>query len=83
MGPPNQPLHPDALPFGRLWYGTQSAMRNLFRFLGLGLRVYSPYRHCRGCGSRQPGKKKQKRYDYGCAVLIVHRFPFFAHTSSA
>jgi hypothetical protein len=19
MGPPNQPLHPDALPFGRLW----------------------------------------------------------------
>ncbi len=20
MGPPNQPLHPDALPFGRLWY---------------------------------------------------------------
>jgi hypothetical protein len=20
MGPRNQPLHPDALPFGRLWY---------------------------------------------------------------
>ena len=20
MRPPNQPLHPDALPFGRLWY---------------------------------------------------------------
>jgi len=20
MGPPNQPLHPHALPFGRLWY---------------------------------------------------------------
>jgi hypothetical protein len=20
MGPPNQPLHPDALPFGGLWY---------------------------------------------------------------
>jgi hypothetical protein len=20
MGPPNQPLYPDALPFGRLWY---------------------------------------------------------------
>jgi hypothetical protein len=28
MGPPNQPLHPDALPFGRLWYGEPSAISN-------------------------------------------------------
>ena len=25
MGPPNQPLHPDALPFGRLWYDGPNA----------------------------------------------------------
>jgi hypothetical protein len=54
----------------------QSAMRNLFCFLGLGLRACSPYRHRRDCGAPQPGKQKQKRYDYGCAVVIVHRFPF-------
>jgi hypothetical protein len=28
MGPPNQPLHPEALPFGRLWYGEPSAISN-------------------------------------------------------
>jgi hypothetical protein len=28
MGPPNQPLHPDALPFGRLWYGEPNAISN-------------------------------------------------------
>jgi hypothetical protein len=28
MGPPNQPLHPDALPFGRLWYGEPNAASN-------------------------------------------------------
>jgi hypothetical protein len=28
MGPPNQPLHPDALPFGRLWYGEPNAVSN-------------------------------------------------------
>jgi hypothetical protein len=29
MGPPNQPpLHPDALPFGRLWYCQPDAINN-------------------------------------------------------
>ena len=28
MGPPNQPLHPDALPFGRLRYGEPNAVSN-------------------------------------------------------
>ena len=28
MGPPNQPLYPDALPFGRLWYGEPDAISN-------------------------------------------------------
>jgi hypothetical protein len=28
MGPPNQPLHPDVLPFGRLWYGEPDASSN-------------------------------------------------------
>jgi len=55
---------------------TQTATRNLFCFLGLGLRACSPYRHRRDCGAAKPGKKKQKRYDYGCAVVIIHRFLF-------
>jgi hypothetical protein len=55
---------------------TQLAMRNLFCFLGLGLLACSPYLHRRDCGAPKPRKKKQKRYDYGCAVVIVHRFPF-------
>ena len=28
MGPPNQPLHPDALPFGWLWYGDENSVAN-------------------------------------------------------
>ena len=28
MGPPNQPVHPDALPFGGLWYGEPNAVAN-------------------------------------------------------
>jgi hypothetical protein len=28
MGPPNQPVHPDALPFGQLWYGEPNAVSN-------------------------------------------------------
>ena len=53
---------------------TQSAMHNCA--VGLGFRVCSPYRHGRDCSTPKPGKKKQKRYDYACAVLIDHRFPF-------
>jgi hypothetical protein len=37
--------------------------------------VCSPYRDRRDCGAPKPGKKKQKRYNYGCAILIFHRFP--------
>jgi hypothetical protein len=44
--------------------------------LGFGFRVCSPYRHGRDCGTPKPGKKKQKRYGYACAVLVIHRFPF-------
>ena len=70
----------DVLPFGRLSYGermqseTQSAMHNCA--VGLGFRVCSPYCHGQDCGTPKPRKKKQKRYDYACAVLIIHRFPF-------
>ena len=39
-------------------------------------RLSSPYRYGRDCGTPKPRKKKQKRYDYACAVLIFHRFPF-------
>jgi hypothetical protein len=48
---------------------TQSATRNLFCFLGLGLRACSPYLHRRDCATPKPRKKKQKRYDF-------HRFSF-------
>jgi len=44
--------------------------------LGFGFRACSPYRRGRDCGTPKPGKKKQKRDDYACAVLIIHRFPF-------
>ena len=44
--------------------------------VGLGFRVCSPYCHGRDCGTPKPGKKKQERYDYAYAVLIIHRFPF-------
>jgi len=47
MGPPNQPLHSDALPFGRLWYGEPSAISNAIdnakfrsRSHGAVIRVY-------------------------------------------
>jgi hypothetical protein len=50
------------------------AMRNLFCFVGLGFRVCLPYRHRRDCAAPKPGKKKQNRYDYGYAILIVHSF---------
>jgi len=60
----------------RMQSGTKSTMRNLSRFLGLGLPVFSPYRHRRDRGAPKPRKKKQKRYDYACTVLTVHRFPF-------
>jgi hypothetical protein len=32
MGPPNQPLHPDALPFGRLWYDGANAASNAIAY---------------------------------------------------
>jgi hypothetical protein len=41
-------------------------------------RLRSPYRHGRDCGTPKPRKKKQKRYDYACGVLIIHRFTFFS-----
>lgn len=59
---------------GQTQSATQSAMRNCP--VGFGFRVCSPYRHDRDCGTPKPGKKKQKRYDYACAVLVIHRFPF-------
>ena len=40
---------------------------------GWGFHMCSPYRHGRDCGTTKPGKKKQKRYDYACAVLSIHR----------
>ena len=53
---------------------TQSAIRNCP--VGFGFRVCLPQRLGRDCGTPKPGKKKQKRYDYACAVLVIHRFPF-------
>jgi len=58
----------------RMQSATQSAMHNCA--VGLGFRVCSPYRHGRDRCTPKPGKKKQKRYDYARAVLIIHRFPF-------
>src|SRR5262249_937310 len=58
----------------RMPSATQSATRNCP--VGFGFRACSPYRRGRDCGTPKPGKKKQKRYDYACAVLIIHRFPF-------
>ena len=71
----------DALPFGRLWYGEPNAASNA---IGLCAIYFAslvwdsvcalPYRHRRDCGAPKPGKKKQNRYDYGYAILIVHSF---------
>src|SRR5262249_8479328 len=65
---------------GRLWYGEPDAVSDAIGYALLhrwfGFRVCSPYRHGRDRGTPKPGKKKQKRYDYACAVLIIHRFPF-------
>ena len=64
-----------------VWRAGRSQQRSrlcaiYFAFFGLGLRACSPYLRRRDCGPPKPRKKKQKRYDYACAVLIVHRFPF-------
>ena len=69
----------DALPFGAFGViGTsrceRNRVRNLFCFPDLGFRVCLPYRHRRECSPPKPGKKKQKRYDYGHAILIIHSF---------
>ena len=45
----------------------------LFCFLTLRFRVRSPCRHCRHCSTPDPGKEKQKCYDYRCGVLIFHK----------
>jgi hypothetical protein len=71
------PMRCHSVGFGmasRTQSATQSGMRNLFCFLDLGFRVCLPYRHRRECSAPKPGKKKQKRYDYGHAILIVHSF---------
>ena len=70
----------DALPFSRPSYGDANAISNAKRLCAIapfsfGFRVCLPYRHGRGCGTPKPGKKKQKRYDNACAVLVIHRFP--------
>ena len=69
----------DALPIGRLWLrrAKRGQQRNrlcaiYFARLVWDFRVCSPYRHRRDCGTSKPGKKKQKRYDYGCAILNLH-----------
>lgn len=41
MGPPNQPLHPDALPFGRLWYGEPNAISNAIRYAKFFIRSHN------------------------------------------
>jgi hypothetical protein len=47
MGPPNQPFHPDALPFGRLWCSEPNAISNAIDYAkhrsgshGAAIRVY-------------------------------------------
>ena len=45
----------------------------LFCFLTLRFRVRSPCCHCRHCSTPDPGKEKQKCYDYRCGVLIFHK----------
>src|SRR5215475_1922375 len=71
----------DVLPFCLLSYGEPDAVSDAIGYAQLrrwfGIRVCSPYRHGRGCCTPKPGKKKQKRYDYARAVLIIHRFPVF------
>jgi hypothetical protein len=45
-----------------------SGVRNLVSFGGLARPECSPYLHRRDCSAPKPGKKKQKRYNYSCAV---------------
>lgn len=54
-----------------------SGVRDLVFFVGLALPECSPYLHRRDCSAPKPGKKKQKRYNYSCAVQILHKFPLF------
>ena len=40
-------------------------------------RVFPPYRDSRQCSAPKPGKEKHNSYDYGSAILIIHRFQSF------
>jgi hypothetical protein len=49
-GPPNQPFHPDVLPFGWLWHGEPDAVSNAIRYAehysrshNAVIRVYDSY----------------------------------------
>ena len=45
MGPPNQPLHPDALPFGRLWYAGPDAVSNVMDYAKFRCRSHDALIH--------------------------------------
>ena len=55
----------------------QSVSQVLFCFPALGVNVLSSYRDGRYCSASEPGKEKQKSYNYCSAVLMVHRFRSF------
>jgi len=64
----------------------QSVSQVLFCFPTLGVHVLSPYRDGRCCSASEPGKEKQKSYNYCSAVLMVHRvsiLPFWVHPGTA
>jgi hypothetical protein len=46
----------------------------LFCFPALRFDAFSPYHDSRYCCAPKPGKEKQKSYDYGSGILMVHRF---------
>jgi hypothetical protein len=50
----------------------------LFCFPVVRFDVLSPDRDGRYCSAPKPGKEKQKSYNYGSAIVMVHSFdPFF------
>src|SRR5260370_9623036 len=49
------------------------ALEVLFCFPASRFDVFSPYRDGRYRGAPNPGKEKQKSYDYRSAILMVHR----------
>ena len=57
----------------------------LFCFPAMRLDAFSPYRDSGYCGAPEPGKEKQKSYNYRSAILIVHRsiFIFCVHSRNA